>query len=90
MRSEMTDIETLEACCKLMAKIFSKQALNLNATNINYKVENITDKDLFDIRRERKTYKTKFKYSTKIRDINKLEIGDFIVHNTSGIGIYIR
>ena len=48
----------------------------------------ITDKDLFDIRRERKKYKTKFKYSTKIRDINKLEIGDYIVHNTSGIGIY--
>lgn len=32
--SEMTDEETLQACCKLMAKIFSKQALNLNATNI--------------------------------------------------------
>ena len=48
----------------------------------------ITDKDLFDIRKERKKYKTKFKYSTKIRDINKLEIGDYIVHNTSGIGIY--
>ena len=48
----------------------------------------ITDKDLFDIKRERKKYKTKFKYSTKIRDINKLEIGDFIVHNTSGIGVY--
>lgn len=45
MRSEMTDEEILQACCKLMAKIFSKQALNLNATNINYKVENITDKE---------------------------------------------
>ena len=43
--SEMTDEETLQACCKLMAKIFSKQALNFNATNINYKVENITDKE---------------------------------------------
>lgn len=43
--TEMPDVETLEACCKLMAKIFSKQALNLNATNINYKVENITDKE---------------------------------------------
>lgn len=42
---EMTDEETLQGCCKLMAKIFSKQALNLNATNINYKVENITDKE---------------------------------------------
>lgn len=48
----------------------------------------ITDKDLFDIRKDRKKYKTKFKYSTKIRDINKLEIGDYIVHNTSGIGVY--
>ena len=48
----------------------------------------ITDKDLFDIRHDKKKYKTKFKYSTKIRDINKLEIGDYIVHNTSGIGIY--
>ena len=48
----------------------------------------ITDKDLFETRMERKKYKTKFKYSTKIRDINKLEIGDFIVHNACGIGIY--
>ena len=48
----------------------------------------ITDKDLFDIRSERKNYKTKFKYSTKIRDINKLEIGDYIVHNACGIGVY--
>ena len=48
----------------------------------------ITDKDLFDIRREKKKYKTKFKYSTKIRDINKLELGDYIVHNSCGIGVY--
>ena len=48
----------------------------------------ITDKDLFNIQSKPKKYKTKFKYSTKIRDINKLEIGDYIVHNTSGIGVY--
>ena len=48
----------------------------------------ITAKDLFDIRRSKKIYKTKFKYSTKIRDINKLEIGDYIVHNANGIGVY--
>ncbi len=48
----------------------------------------ITDKDLFNVRRDKKKYKTKFKYSTKIRDINKLELGDFIVHNTCGIGVY--
>ena len=48
----------------------------------------ITDKDLFNITMQKKKYKTKFKYSTKIRDINKLEIGDYIVHNVSGIGVY--
>ena len=48
----------------------------------------ITDKDLFNITTSKKKYKTKFKYSTKIRDINKLEIGDYVVHNASGIGIY--
>ena len=48
----------------------------------------ITDKDLFNVTVSKKKYKTKFKYSTKIRDINKLEIGDYIVHNASGIGIY--
>ena len=48
----------------------------------------ITDKDLFNIQKTKKNYKTKFKYSTKIRDINKLEIGDYIVHNACGIGIY--
>ena len=48
----------------------------------------ITANDLFDIRKTKKIYKTKFKYSTKIRDVNKLEIGDYIVHNVNGIGIY--
>ena len=48
----------------------------------------ITDKDLFNIKSVKKTYQTKFKYSTKIRDINKLDVGDYIVHNACGIGIY--
>ena len=52
----------------------------------NYAI--ITDKDLFNITANKRNYKTKFKYSTKIHDINKLEIGDYIVHNACGIGIY--
>lgn len=48
----------------------------------------ISDKDLFNATLIKKKYQTKFKYSTKIRDINKLEIGDYIVHNACGIGIY--
>ncbi len=74
------------------SKIF-KNKINI----IPYELENgfvyndfilITDKDLFNITIPKKKYKTKFKYSTKIRDINKLEVGDYIVHNTNGIGVY--
>ena len=48
----------------------------------------LTQKELFRERIEHKKYKTKFKYSSKIKDINKLNIGDFVVHNIHGIGIY--
>lgn len=48
----------------------------------------LTDKDLFNISQTKKKYKTKFKYATKINNINKLEVGDYIVHSINGIGIY--
>ena len=48
----------------------------------------ITDKELFNISVTKKTYKTKFKYSTKIKDVNKLDLGDYIVHSVNGIGVY--
>ncbi|MBQ8472499.1 MAG: transcription-repair coupling factor [Bacilli bacterium] len=48
----------------------------------------LTDKDLFNISPTKKKYKTKFKYATKISNINKLEVGDYIVHSINGIGIY--
>ena len=34
-------------------------------------------------------YKSKFRYGSKIRNINKLEIGDYIVHQMFGIGRYL-
>ena len=34
-------------------------------------------------------YKSKFKYGSKIKDINKLEIGDYVVHASHGIGRYL-
>ena len=34
-------------------------------------------------------YKSKFRYGSKIRDINKLQIGDYIVHSAFGIGRYL-
>ena len=47
----------------------------------------ITAKELFN-KKEQSSYKTKFKYGTRIKDITKLEIGDYVVHGIHGIGRY--
>ena len=47
----------------------------------------ISAKELFK-ETVRNKYKTKLKYTSKINDINKLSIGDYIVHTIHGIGIY--
>ena len=78
-------ITSIDKIVKNMVNIVS---FNLDNGFVYNDIVVITDKDLFNINVERKKYKTKFKYSTKIRDINKLEIGDYIVHNASGIGVY--
>lgn len=44
--------------------------------------------EIFKEHTNKKKYKTNFKYASKIKDINKLAIGDYIVHNIHGIGIY--
>ena len=48
----------------------------------------ITSNELFIKKNESKKYNTKYKYSSTISDINKLSIGDYVVHNVHGIGIY--
>ncbi len=48
----------------------------------------ISEKELYNKKENNTIYKTNFKIGTKVRDINKLEIGDYIVHNVHGIGIY--
>ena len=48
----------------------------------------LTSFELFNDTSSRKKYVTKFRYSTSIKDINKLSVGDYVVHNTHGIGRY--
>jgi len=48
----------------------------------------ITTEELFG-NKEENSYKTKFKYGTRIKDITKLQIGDYVVHNAHGIGKYL-
>lgn len=48
----------------------------------------LTEKELYH-KKESGYYKTNFKYGTKIKDLNKLEKGDYVVHNLNGIGKYL-
>ena len=48
----------------------------------------LTETELFNKVVTNEKYKTSFKYSSKIKNISNLEVGDYVVHNTHGIGIY--
>ena len=47
----------------------------------------ITENDIYGSKSEIK-YKNKFRLGTKIRNLNKLDIGDYVVHEAHGIGKY--
>ena len=49
----------------------------------------LCENELFKTRNKDVNYKNKFKYGTKITDINSLNKGDFVVHLTHGIGMYL-
>jgi len=48
----------------------------------------ICDNDLFHKKIKSNYYKNNFKLGTRIKDITKIEIGDYIVHSAHGIGKY--
>jgi len=48
----------------------------------------ISQNEIYHERKQEKRVKSNFKYTTKIKDLNKLEVGDYIVHDVHGIGIY--
>ena len=72
-------------------KIFSDK-INLIVKDLNKGFETdeyivITNKEIFNKEKDN-TYKTKFKYGTRIKDITKLKIDDYVVHDIHGIGRY--
>ncbi len=48
----------------------------------------LTETELFNKHVNKTKYKTNFKYSSKIKNLNNLEVGDYVVHSLHGIGIY--
>ena len=63
-----------------------QQELNQGFIYNNYVV--LTPFELFNKVEEKKKFRTKYKYSSTINDVKKLEVGDYIVHNVHGIGRY--
>ena len=64
---------------------------------INYEIDEgfeidkyvvLCENELYKSRSKDINYKSKFKYGTKITDINNLNIGDYVVHMNHGIGMY--
>ncbi len=49
----------------------------------------INDSEIFNHKINKNKYKNNFKYGIKIRNIDKLKIGDYVVHNIHGIGKYL-
>lgn len=48
----------------------------------------LTENEIYNNVIKKKKYKTKFKYSVKISDISNLTKGDYVVHESYGIGMY--
>ncbi|MBQ6497855.1 MAG: transcription-repair coupling factor [Bacilli bacterium] len=48
----------------------------------------LTANEVFKNTEKKNKYTTKYKYTATIDDLNKLSIGDYVVHNIHGIGIY--
>lgn len=48
----------------------------------------ISEFDLYKVKENNYTYKSKYKLGTKVKDINNIHNGDYIVHEIHGIGQY--
>ena len=71
-----------------------KNRINVIQKNIlnGYQIDEyvvISESEIFNKKNVNLKYNSNFRYGTKIRDINKLNIGDYIVHNTYGVGRYL-
>ena len=48
----------------------------------------ITSREIYNTSNIERKYNSKFNYSKSINDINKIKLGDYVVHKDHGIGIY--
>lgn len=71
-----------------------EKKINVINKKISYgfKINNVvvySEREIFNKKENQAVYHTNFKYGQKIRDLNKLSVGDYVVHNTHGVGRYM-
>lgn len=96
----LKDYQVFSIKKKLNMSVYDTDICNIKefAVNIvNYPINSgfiygnyvfLSSSELFTYQEKQKKYNTKFKYCSSITDINKLNIGDYVVHNIHGIGVY--
>ena len=79
----------------LLADIVNIKENNINIVKYDLKegfiLDNyifISEYELYNKKKETKRRKFNFNFATRIKDLNKLEIGDYVVHDSHGIGVY--
>ena len=74
-------------------QIFDKKVnIIIQKLNNGFRINNylfISEKELIGRKNNYYNYKTNFKIGSKIRDISKLNVGDYVVHAINGIGKYL-
>ena len=74
-------------------KDIKRNKINIIKKDINkgYMIDDYVVMSSFELFKDitkKKIFKSNFKYGSKIKNINKLNIGDYVVHSIHGIGIY--
>ena len=82
---------TLTQADQLQSKVVN--IVNLNLTNgfnlLDEKIAVITETEIFGKTKKRRTKRLNITNAERLQDYNELEVGDYVVHQTHGIGKYL-
>ena len=91
-------IENIKKFLEISPKLTDIDNIYKNELNIinldldeGFEIDNyifISEKELFGIKTDKTLYKFKYKIGTKIKELNNLNKGDYVVHINHGIGRY--
>ena len=91
-------IDSIKKFLNINPTITTLDNLSINGVNIikgdyleGFEIDNyifLTEKELFGEKYQNINYKNKLKVGSKIKNLNNLSVGDYVVHINHGIGVY--